>query len=255
MTTGEKIKYYRQLKHLTQDELGRKCVKPQEGKPDANIAGSTIRSYERGMLNPKPDTLKIIASALGVYWTDLLGDDSREMNVLFEADGQNASYYMTKYISLMDRDQIKNWIGEQVERHQRCGGDVAGKIADVLISCVEDSKKAKSLLSLFQYYDIISDELKAAAFAVLKSGVWSSIVKMADEKGLIMQPTLYDFEDDWGIEVAEETVHAEDHLEWRTHTFETPEAAISFIDNYDPIQKAEDQEESNEGSSPAEENS
>lgn len=68
MTTGELIRQKRKQAGLTQRELGER----------AGIAEPTIRKYESNRLNPKPATLKKIASALGVEWYELLSDDSEE---------------------------------------------------------------------------------------------------------------------------------------------------------------------------------
>ena len=56
MTVGERIKQIRQEKGLTQKELGKKC----------GLADSAIRRYELGGANPKLETQKRIAKALGV---------------------------------------------------------------------------------------------------------------------------------------------------------------------------------------------
>lgn len=59
-TIGEKIREIRKARGLTQKELGEK----------AGIAEPTIRRYELGKLNPKIETVKKIADALGVEaWT------------------------------------------------------------------------------------------------------------------------------------------------------------------------------------------
>ena len=55
-TIADKIKYYRKMKNMSQDDL-------------ANLSGinvSTIKKYECGFRNTKPDQLLKIANALGV---------------------------------------------------------------------------------------------------------------------------------------------------------------------------------------------
>ena len=63
-TIGEKIREIRKARGLTQKELGEK----------AGIAEPTIRRYELGKLNPKIETVKKIADALGVDMNALYGD-------------------------------------------------------------------------------------------------------------------------------------------------------------------------------------
>lgn len=60
---GEKIRYLRKKRGLTQAELGRLC-----GMPD-----SQIRKYESGQISPKPETLKRVAGALQVSPVVFLG--------------------------------------------------------------------------------------------------------------------------------------------------------------------------------------
>ncbi len=66
MTVGENLKRIRKEKKLTQKQLGELC-KPK-------ISESTIRKYELGILNPKIETIRKIADALGVYISDLVDD-------------------------------------------------------------------------------------------------------------------------------------------------------------------------------------
>lgn len=56
MTTGEKIKYYRNMRGLSQETLGKL----------SGIHTSTIKKYELNILNPKPKQLLKIADALGI---------------------------------------------------------------------------------------------------------------------------------------------------------------------------------------------
>lgn len=56
MNIGEKIRAFRELKGLTQDELGKL----------SGILGGTIRKYELGIRNPKQEQLIKIANGLGI---------------------------------------------------------------------------------------------------------------------------------------------------------------------------------------------
>ena len=64
MTTGEKIKSIRISSKMTQNSLAEKC----------GMADSAIRKYESGKITPKFETIKKIATALGVSPLDLMGD-------------------------------------------------------------------------------------------------------------------------------------------------------------------------------------
>lgn len=65
MTIGENIKRIRKEKGLTQKALGDKC----------GLADSAIRRYELGGANPKIETLRKIANALGVSLFQLTDGD------------------------------------------------------------------------------------------------------------------------------------------------------------------------------------
>ena len=65
MKTGEKIKHFRRMKSLTQEEL-------------ANILGvsvMTIRRFEAGKVEPKTSMITKIADALSVSASDLLDSE------------------------------------------------------------------------------------------------------------------------------------------------------------------------------------
>ena len=64
MTIGSNIKRVREEKGMTQKELADKC----------NIIYQTIGKYERNLLNPKLETIRKIAKALGVDCSVLIGN-------------------------------------------------------------------------------------------------------------------------------------------------------------------------------------
>lgn len=75
MTSGQKIRYYRKEKGLTQKELG-------------NLTGlnpGTIQSYETGVRNPSRKALSRIATALELEATELL-DSYQEFMALTNKD-------------------------------------------------------------------------------------------------------------------------------------------------------------------------
>ncbi|WP_455391340.1 helix-turn-helix domain-containing protein [Frisingicoccus sp.] len=82
MTVGEKIKTFRNMRGISQNILGEL----------AGIDGTTIRKYELGSRNPKPDQLLKIANALGVsinVFTDFdIETASDVLTLLFKMDEQ-----------------------------------------------------------------------------------------------------------------------------------------------------------------------
>ena len=71
---AEKIKYYRNIKKMSQDELAEA----------SGINVSTIKKYECSIRNPKPDQLQKIASALGISVNAFISNDIESVNdILF----------------------------------------------------------------------------------------------------------------------------------------------------------------------------
>lgn len=67
MTIGEKIKAARKGCGLTQRQLGERC--------EPKIHEVQIRKYERGEVTPKLDTIKRIATGMGITPVDLIGPE------------------------------------------------------------------------------------------------------------------------------------------------------------------------------------
>lgn len=82
MTVGEKIKYYRNIRGISQEMLG-------------NLSGinpATIKKYEYGIRNPKPDQLLKITNALDISINLFMDFDietvSDVLSLLFKLDEQ-----------------------------------------------------------------------------------------------------------------------------------------------------------------------
>ena len=83
MTLGEKIKKYRELRELTQRELGQK-VGFSAGTED-----SRIRKYEKNMMAPKTDIRRKIAEALDIDMSAL-----NDIDIQTEKDAIRALFYL-----------------------------------------------------------------------------------------------------------------------------------------------------------------
>lgn len=69
MTQGERIKYIRQCRGLTQQQLGELCGFSEQ------TAGVRIRQYESNKKSPKKDTLMLIAHALKINYVAIRNYD------------------------------------------------------------------------------------------------------------------------------------------------------------------------------------
>ena len=87
MTTGEKIKYFRNMRGISQDMLGQL----------SGINPATIKKYEYGIRNPKPDQLLKIANALGISINIFMDFDietvSDVLSLLFKMDEQTDMHF------------------------------------------------------------------------------------------------------------------------------------------------------------------
>jgi len=122
MTIGQRIKQCRELKKITQEELGKIC----------NTTKQTIFKYETGVITNIPmDRLCLIANALGVSPAFLMGwdDPVRASSMAIEShteaqlissfrelneDGQTAAIKYIDYLSEQP-EYIKTDIYRQVE--------------------------------------------------------------------------------------------------------------------------------------------
>lgn len=121
-TVGAKIRKYREMAHMTQKELGEKC----------KIDAANIRKYESGKQNPKVETVKKIAGALGIPWGALYPTIEetipfiRDKILNGEATFENVSQSLPSPVYLMPENeealircfQKLNDIGQEVARER-----------------------------------------------------------------------------------------------------------------------------------------
>ena len=93
MTTGEKIKHFRNLRGISQETLGQL----------SGINSATIKKYEYGIRNPKPDQLMKIANALGI-----------SINVFMDFDIETVSDVLSLILK-MDEQLDMNFEAERYE--------------------------------------------------------------------------------------------------------------------------------------------
>lgn len=105
MTIGNKIRFFRNLRGYTQDELGQKI----------GLQGDRVRQYENGIRTPKADMLKTIADALDVDVAALSDIDIRSeediMHVLFELEDNfsiNIEKQDGKTVLVIDNEDSRN---------------------------------------------------------------------------------------------------------------------------------------------------
>ena len=91
MTKGQLIKTARKNAGLTQKELGEKL----------DVAYQTIAQWENDLRNPKQETLKRIADALGISLADLFG-----VEALFKSTTDKANHELNEWLADMKRQGV-----------------------------------------------------------------------------------------------------------------------------------------------------
>jgi len=95
MTIGEKIKQLRLKKGLTQKQLGAIC----------EMADSAIRRYENNRANPKVETIKKIAEALGVDYWEIIGFNDVRINLEDNTSDDNAILKHYNKLNIEGKDE------------------------------------------------------------------------------------------------------------------------------------------------------
>lgn len=116
-----KIRKYRKIKNLSIDQLSQLC----------DIHASTLKKYENGSRNPKPDQLLKISSALGV-----------SINAFIEFDLNTVSDVLS-LLMRMDEQTDMTWSAQR---------DSDGKIIPSTISFSFNDEKLNNAISNYMEY-------------------------------------------------------------------------------------------------------
>ena len=143
---GAQIKYYRNQKRMTQEELAQKV----------GLATITIRQYESGAREPNASIVVQIADALHVFWLDLYPEEQRE-SIAWEATRTGKINPYPPKTELVDVDKALQMglVSLPIEWGARkraeyyfnllndCGQDVAVQTAKSRISAIQKDKAAE----------------------------------------------------------------------------------------------------------------
>ncbi len=113
MTTGEKIKLFWNLRGISQEALGQL----------SGINSATIKKYEYGIRNPKPDQLLKIANALGIninvfmdFNIETVSDVlclmlkvDEQLGMKFEAEKDEDSSFIPSTIKIFFKNSLLNY--------------------------------------------------------------------------------------------------------------------------------------------------
>lgn len=163
MDIGNKIKYYRKLKDMTQQELAEK----------SNISRSYLADVERNRYNPSIETLQKIAEALGVSVEDFFKSKPISDETLKEWDEKYDSKKLSEEVKILETaDKILKPLGTNVI-------DSVNKVNDV--------KQAMEIIlsqpGLMLNGEMLSDESKIALANAIQMGLAYAEQMQKKEKG------------------------------------------------------------------------
>ena len=156
-TIGSKIQKYRKLQNMTQDELSKR----------SGIYLSTIKKYESGERNPKPDQLQKISEALGVSITVFLDFDintvSDVISLIMKLDEQSSlkisadkdahGTFVPDTVRLaFDDPQINDAICSYLECKEQLNGISENSDPAVVETSLRSTDETKNRLLLYSEY-------------------------------------------------------------------------------------------------------
>ena len=154
---GARIQKYRKLQNMTQDELSKR----------SGIYLSTIKKYESGERNPKPDQLQKISEALGVSITVFLDFDintvSDVISLIMKLDEQSSlkisadkdvqGKFMPDTVRLVfDDPQINDAICSYLECKEQLNGISENSDPAVVETSIRSTDETKNRLLLYSEY-------------------------------------------------------------------------------------------------------
>lgn len=145
MTVGEKIRFLRTQKGLTQKELAAK----------SGIAEITIRQYEAGKYNPKPNAVMSLCVGLNCKTTDIIDDEEKKYyrifdNIQIDTDIDENHPFNVIQKKIDNREQLTP---EELTQYKEHISKALPSIRQALETSGESLKKSFS-----QYYALLNDE-------------------------------------------------------------------------------------------------
>lgn len=180
MTTGEKIKHFRNMRGISQETLGQL----------SGINSATIKKYEYGIRNPKPDQLLKIANALGISINVFMDFDietvsdvlslilkmDEKIDMEFEADKDEDGSFIPSTIKISFKNSLLN---------NKLG--VYMKARELQENLINDTDRFSSEEEHQRAIEILSKDLDAVKQSILddskivKKGVKGVTVKIYPE--------------------------------------------------------------------------
>ena len=203
MTVGQKIKYIRNLRGMTQKEVGMKAGF------SAATADARIRQYEAGKMKPKADKLKQIADALGVDVCALSDIDIQSWNdvmmILFELEkdwGLSLKKSEGNYILSFDGDKAGDYIAYAIDawfsarKHYHIDQPDASEadIRDYQLWTQQypitvETEEAENLHRLLDTYRMPLDVLRSTGYRIEYASDLIRIIEALSDSGLSVSVT------------------------------------------------------------------
>lgn len=165
MTIGEKIRLYREIRGMTQVQLA--------NMTEINVG--TIRKYELGIRNPKPEQLIKIAGGLG-----------KNVSTFYDLNICAAGDIMTLLIAISEKAEI-SFVGDRDEEGYYKANEVALQFTDPYMQ--ELMRDWATFRSELQYrlekIDLEADEVEKAAKMRAISILYNGYMRVLTDKGRV----------------------------------------------------------------------
>ncbi len=167
LTTGEKIRLYREMRGMTQIQLA----------TITEINVGTIRKYELGIRNPKPDQLVKIANGLG-----------KNVSTFYDLDICTAGDIMALLIAVSEKTEI-TFIGDVNGDGNYDSSEVALKFkSPYMQELMKDWAGMKHEIDmLLGKLDNVTDESVRAEKLLLLSNIYNGFMRILTDKGRVAE--------------------------------------------------------------------
>ncbi len=147
MTTAEKIKYYRTGMGITQRELSEKT----------GISEISIRKYEAGERNPKPEQLKKISLALEIGENVLIDIDLKNLQLETMGDLASILYMLQERLgmSLVNDIDESDEDGIKISFENKVANDLLKVMYDEEKGCLKSNRGLESLTDEYTPEEIV----------------------------------------------------------------------------------------------------
>lgn len=156
---SENLKKYRQMANLSQEALGKKI----------GVTGVTIMRYEKGVREPKIETMKKLANALNIPLSKLIDINSPTMsNVAKKFISSKTPEEIEHYGDIMDEVIMSSPIGSTINDYQAAKMELDSLRLEMICLCY-DSLNEQNRNLLYNYARQLLEDTQEFKDAISKN--------------------------------------------------------------------------------------